>query len=270
MPKVLVTGASSGLGRAIAVALAQKGWEVFAGVRGKEDGPPFSGKGVIRPLVLDITDPKALSALPSQIGERLDALVNNAGIVRPGPLEILPLSALREQLEVNVVGQVAVTQAVLPALRERKGRIAFISSTSGLVTFPFLGAYAASKHALEAVGDAFRRELQPWSIDVSLIEPGPIRTPIWKKTRDFVEENKGVISPQSLSLYEKGIEIFESGTTQAEERAEDASVVVAAVLHALLSERPRTRYIVGPRSRWRTVLARFLPDRWLDRRLGGS
>ena len=268
MPSVLVTGASSGIGKAVAISLASEGWTVLAGVRKEADGEALrAAAGGIRPVLLDVTDPAEVARLPDAVGERLDALVNNAGVVLPGPLEILPPSALRHQLEVNVVGQVAVTQACLPALRAARGRIVFISSVSGLVVFPLLGAYAASKHAIEAVGDAFRRELAGWGLKVALIEPGPVKSRIWEKTRALAQGRMGEIPPESLSLYEEAIKGLQEGAAKAEEGAEDPQVVVDAVRHALTSPAPRTRYIVGPRSKWRTILARFLPDKWLDARL---
>lgn len=266
---MLVTGASSGIGEAIALDLAAAGWRVWAGVRRPEDGERLRAAAAanLEPVALDITDEGQVAAAAERVGGKLDALVNNAGVVVPGPLEALPLGALRRQLEVNVVAQVAVTQALLPALREAKGRIVFISSVSGLLAFPLLGAYAASKHALEAVGDALRRELAPWGIGVSLVEPGPVQSRVWEKTKAAARADVAAADPARLALYEGAIAGLEAGAARAAEGAEHPRVVVAAVRHALTSPHPRTRYLVGPRSKWRTLLARYLPDRWLDGRL---
>ncbi|MCH7493289.1 SDR family oxidoreductase [bacterium] len=271
MRSALVTGTSSGIGEAIALDLAAAGWRVWAGVRDPRDGERLrqAAGGNLEPLALDITDEGQVAAAAERVGGRLDALVNNAGIVVAGPLEALPLAALRRQLEVNVVAQVGVTQALLPALREARGRIVFISSVSGLLAFPLLGAYAASKHALEAVGDAWRRELAPWGIGVSLVEPGPVKSGIWEQTRASAQAAVAEVDEATLALYEGAIAGLEKGAAEAEEGAEEPRVVVDAVRHALTSPNPRTRYLVGPRAKWRTLLARYLPDRWLDRRLAG-
>src|SRR6476620_1492964 len=164
MPTVLVTGAGRGIGRATALRLAHAGWDVHAGVRRPEDGDALireaPGRGQIFPVQLDVTDPQQVAALATTLPERLDALVNNAGIVVGGPMEGVALDALRDQLEVNVVAQVAVAQAVLPALRRAQGRIVFVSSVSGRVATPMMGAYNASKYAIEAIADAMRLELR--------------------------------------------------------------------------------------------------------------
>src|SRR4051812_28820003 len=185
MPTVLVTGASRGIGRATALRLAASGWDVRAGVRSETDGALLAAEaGGITPVVLDVTDDDQVAALDAVLPERLDAVVNNAGVVIAAPVEGLALADLRHQLEVNVVGQVAVTQAVLPRLRASRGRVVFVSSVSGRVSAPFMGAYSASKYALEALADALRLELRPWGVAVSLIEPGAIDTDVWRNAQD--------------------------------------------------------------------------------------
>src|SRR3954471_419193 len=181
MPRtVLVTGASSGIGRATALELARRGATVLAGVRDPADGEAL-GPSVI-PLRLDVTDAGHVAAAGEEAARRgLDALVNNAGIAVTGPLEYLPLDELRRQLEVNAVAQLAVTQACLPALRASRGRIVNMSSISGRMALPLYGPYAASKYALEALSDSLRLELRGTGVDVVLIEPGAIRTPIWER-----------------------------------------------------------------------------------------
>jgi NAD(P)-dependent dehydrogenase (short-subunit alcohol dehydrogenase family) len=163
---VFVTGASTGIGRATALELARRGWAVLAGLR----RPAELGPG-ITPVELDVTSPAQVAALR---GRPLDALVNNAGIAVTGPLEYLPLEELREQLEVNTVGQLAVIQACLPALRAARGRIVNVSSVSGRIAFPTYGPYAASKFALEALSDSLRRELRGSGVDVVVVQPGGV------------------------------------------------------------------------------------------------
>ena len=177
MRTVLVTGASTGIGEACARHFASRGVRVLAGVRKAGDAPSGTEE-----LLLDVTDGDAIAAAASKV-DRLDGLVDNAGIVVACPLEFLPLEELRHQLEVNVVGQLAVTQAFLPAVRAARGRIVLIGSIAGRSALPFLGAYAMSKHALEAMADSLRVELAPDGIHVAIVEPGTIATPIWTKPR---------------------------------------------------------------------------------------
>ena len=174
MPSVLVTGAARGIGRATVLRLAGAGWDVVAGVRRAADGEALTATagaaGRITPLQLDVSDAGQVAALDGALPQRLDAVVNNAGVVVSGPIEAVPPAELRRQLDVNVVGQVAVTQAVLPRLRAARGRVVFVSSLSGRVSTPMTGAYSASKFALEAVADALRMELRPWGVRVVLVE----------------------------------------------------------------------------------------------------
>jgi NAD(P)-dependent dehydrogenase (short-subunit alcohol dehydrogenase family) len=163
MSTVLLTGAARGIGRATALRLAAQGWSVYAGVRSEAEALKREAlTGELVPVLLDVTDSDQLAALDAGLPERLDAVVNNAGIVVDGPIEALTLEDLRRQVEVNVVGQAAVTQAVLPRIRASRGRIVFVSSLSGRVATPFMGAYSASKLALEWLADSLRIELRPW------------------------------------------------------------------------------------------------------------
>ena len=174
---VLITGASRGIGRACALRLDRRGFDVIAGVRSEEAGRRLVAEASdrLRVIHLDVTDAAAVRAAADAAGDRLDALVNNAGIAVGGIVEMLSLDDLRRQLEVNVVAQVAVTQAMLPAVRTARGRIVFISSVSGRVSSPVLTPYTASKFALEAIADGLRVELRPWGIDIVLVEPGSDR-----------------------------------------------------------------------------------------------
>jgi NAD(P)-dependent dehydrogenase (short-subunit alcohol dehydrogenase family) len=257
MRAALVTGASSGIGAACAARLAATGWHVFAGVRHAGDAPAGTEE-----VLLDVTDARQIGAAAERIGQ-LDALVNNAGIAISMPLEFIPLDELRRQLEVNVVGQVAVTQALLPQLRRSRGRIVFVGSIAGRSALPFLGAYAASKHALEALADTLRVELRPFGIDVSLVEPGTIRTPIWEKSAELAGSLANGAQPQLGELYGERIAAF--GRVAAERGAKGGSVkaVVDAVENALTRERPRTRRLVGRDAKIRSGIER-LPDRLRD------
>jgi NAD(P)-dependent dehydrogenase (short-subunit alcohol dehydrogenase family) len=195
-PAALVTGASSRIGRATALRLEGAGWSVFAGVRDPAGDALLGatgGRGTLEPVLLDVTDQESIAATRTRIAERvgtqgLRGLVNNAGIGVGGVLEFVRLEDLRQILEVNLTGQVAVTQAMLPLLRSGTGRIVFTSSDNGRWAPPYMSPYAASKFALEAVGDALRVELCRSKISVSIIEPGSIRTSIWDKGLDGIDD----------------------------------------------------------------------------------
>lgn len=270
MKHILITGVSTGIGFDAARLLTERGFHVFGSVRREEDAATVSrllGSN-FTPLLFDVTDEAGIETAVSQVEEEvgnagLFGLVNNAGIATFGPLQHLPLNKLRQQLEVNVVGVVAVTQAFLPLLGADKsathpaGRIINISSVSGQIAYPFLGAYAASKHALEALSDAWRRELLLYGIDVILIEPGTVQTPIIGKSKAQFDDFVG-------TDYSR---LFKDLTQQLEQR-ETNNIPVAKISEiiysALTTPRPKTRYPV-PR-RWLTgwLLPRWLPDRWID------
>jgi NAD(P)-dependent dehydrogenase (short-subunit alcohol dehydrogenase family) len=255
---VVVTGASSGIGEACAVRLARDGWRVLAGVRRPGDAPDGTEE-----VLLDVTDAEQISAVADGLNE-LHGLVNNAGVAVAAPLEALPLDELRRQLEVNVLGQVAVTQALLPQLRRARGRIVFVGSIAGRSALPFLGAYAASKHALEAIADSLRVELAPWEIAVSVVEPATIRARIWSTAAATAEEIRARVPPETLALYRDRVDAFGRAAAAAGRRAEPAERVADAVEHALTAERPKTRYLVGRDAKLRAGIER-LPDRVRDR-----
>ncbi len=256
MPRtVLVTGASSGIGAACAERLAGTGWKVFAGVREQGAAPAGTTE-----LLLDVTDGAAIEAAAVAVGERLDGLVDNAGIAVAAPLEYLPLDELRRQLEVNVVGQLAVAQALLPALRAAKGRIVIVGSIAGTSALPFLGPYAISKFALEAMADSLRLELAPDGIHVAIIRPGTIATPIWTKPQPIADE----LPPEALERYGKRLDSMRSVAAARAAKAAPVESVVKAVEHALTAERPQTRYLVGRDAHLRAAVER-LPDRMRDR-----
>jgi NAD(P)-dependent dehydrogenase (short-subunit alcohol dehydrogenase family) len=243
----LVTGASSGIGRACAVRLSRNGWRVLAGVRREGDAPAGTEE-----LLLDVTDPPASLAV-----NRLDGLVNNAGIAVAGPLEFLDADELRRQLEVNVVGQLRMTQLALPGLREAGGRIVNVGSISGRSALPFLGAYAMSKFALEAMTDSLRIELRPWGIHVAIVEPGTIKTPMWTRERPDPP-------PEGLALYGERLAAFRSFALKRSEGGAPAEAVAETVEHALTAERPKARYLVGRDAKLRAGVER-LPNRLRDR-----
>ena len=254
MKTVLVTGASTGIGEACARAFAKRGARVLAGVRKPGDAP----KGT-EEVLLDVTDADAIASAAKRV-ERLDGLVDNAGIAVASPLEHLPLEELRRQLEVNVVGQLAVAQAFLPSLRAARGRIVIVGSIAGKSALPFLGAYAMSKHALEAMADSLRVELAPDGIHVALVEPGTIATPIWTKPQPIADE----LSSEGAERYGARIEAFRAVAARRSGKAAPPELVVRAIEHALMSDRPKTRYLVGRDAKIRATIER-LPDRLRDR-----
>lgn len=281
-PAVLVTGASKGIGEACTMRLVRDGFRVYAGVRRDEDGLALirqAGEGVV-PVVLDVTDAAQIEAaaalIADETGDRgLQALVNNAGVALAGPLEFLQIDELRRQLEINVVGQIAVTQACLPLLRRsiasgrsdhRAGRIVFMSSVAGRSALPFTGAYAASKFALEAAADALRVELKPFRLGVFLVEPGVIATPIWETSRMVAERNIESMPPQVQEYYGRAMDALRSRASRGM-KGLPPERVADVVAHALTSRRPRIRYIVGRDARARIWLQRLLPDALRDRLL---
>jgi NAD(P)-dependent dehydrogenase (short-subunit alcohol dehydrogenase family) len=278
MPVALVTGASTGIGRATTLRLASAGWTVLAGVRDPAAGErllaeaPAAGRVVA--LTLDVTDAeqvaRAAEAVDEHTGEagkpasgRLDALVNNAGIGVGGPLELVPLDELRRQFEVNVFGQVAVTQAMLPALRRAHGRIVFISSIGGRVAVAFTAPYAASKHAVEALGDALRVELHSSNVQVALIEMASVATPIWGKAQ--AEAERLSIPPELEGAYGPAMAGMEKAMGNAAQSGIPAERLAETIEGALTARRMKARYVVGREARGMLLAKRLLPDLVFDR-----
>lgn len=270
-PGVLVTGASSGIGRATATVLALAGWRVFAGVRdlnvGTELARSDASAGSIEAVRLDVTDEGSIAAAKDGIaerlgGDRLSGLVNNAGVGFGGPLEFVRLDDLREQLEVNVIGQVAVTQSMLPLLRGGRGRIVLISSDNGRWAPPFMGPYVASKFALEGIGDALRLELRRSGISVSIVEPGSIKTSIWDKGLNQLDDLD--LPPEAMSNYGDVAGVLRQGLEQGEKNAIPPERVAEAIQDALTAKRPRARYRVGRDAKAMIALRSVLPDRVFD------
>jgi len=268
---VVITGASSGIGAACALHLDKLGLRVFAGVRRQTDAEALKSKASSRlvAIALDVADSlsvsTAASAVAGAVGDAgLDGLVNNAGVVVTGPVEFLPLPELRRQLEINVVGQVAVTQAFLPLIRAARGRIVNMGSIAGRLATPFSSAYGASKFALEALTDALRLELAPWGISVSIIEPGAVATPIWEKGMKNGAAMLAAAPPEALVLYAEALEAFKRTSEHAAKNAIDPMDVARAVEHALTAAKPKTRYVVGRRARIGAAMALLVPDRMRD------
>jgi NAD(P)-dependent dehydrogenase (short-subunit alcohol dehydrogenase family) len=263
---VLVTGASSGIGEAAALHLRELGFDAVAAVRKDEDAERLAGRG-LRTLKIDVTDVDSIAAARDELGDGpLAGLVNNAGIAVAAPLEFLPLDQLRHQLEVNLIGQLAVTQRFLPALRAARGRIVNVSSIGGRVALPLVGAYHASKFALEAISDTLRRELLSQGVDVIVIEPGGVKTPIWRKGDELAAELTADMSPEGRRLYGNLIAAIRKQTTKiATETGIEPRVVAEAIGHALTAKRPRARYLVGRDAKVRAPAAAVLPDRLMDR-----
>jgi NAD(P)-dependent dehydrogenase (short-subunit alcohol dehydrogenase family) len=268
----LVTGASTGIGRATALRLDRAGHRVFASVRKPEDGESLAGAASERlePVELDVTDAKSIEAVSgkvdSSVGDAgLDGLINNAGTAIAGPIELLPVDDWRRQIEINLVGQVAVTRAFLPALRKARGRVVFVSSVGGRVALPFNSAYNASKFGIEAVGDSLRSELRPWGMAVVLVEPGSIATPIWDRGMERADALMDDAHPKALELYEKRLGTFRDLARKTAERGIEPDEVARVIETALTTERPKTRYLVGRDAKVRVRMRRLIPDRIWDR-----
>jgi NAD(P)-dependent dehydrogenase (short-subunit alcohol dehydrogenase family) len=263
---ILVTGASSGIGRGCALRFAEIGYHTFGGVRRAEDGAALAAEsgGKVKPVILDVASAESIAAAMSVIGGRpLAGLVNNAGISMVGPVELVPVETWRRQMEVNVIGLVAVTQACLPLLREGRGRIVNIGSVAGRGALPGTGAYDASKSAVAAVTDALRMELAPWRISVSLIEAGNVATPIWEKSLREAEEVALRAGPERAAAYVGLMKALREESSQAARKASPVAEIVRAVEHAMTAWRPRTRYLVG-KDAWLWAFLAWLPDRWRD------
>ncbi len=263
---VLVTGASTGIGEATVLHLRELGFSPIAAVRKDEDAERLEGQG-LRTTRIDVTDADQIAAARDALGdEPLAGLVNNAGIAVAAPLEFLPIERLRQQLEINLIGQAAVTQAFLPALRGGRGRIVNVSSIGGRVGLPLVGAYNASKFGLEGLSDSLRRELRPLGVDVILIEPGGVKTPIWNKAENLADEMLEDVPPEAERLYGRLIAAVRTGTQRiARETGIEPSEVAEAIGKALTSSRPRARYLVGNDAKQRAVMAKLLPARVMDR-----
>lgn len=267
MPSVLVTGAGRGIGKSIVEHLAGTGWDVIAGVRSESDAATVTALNPqrISSVILDVTDAGHIAELNESLPERLDAIVNNAGVVVTGPMETVTPDEWRRQLEINVIGQLAVTQAVLPRLRKSRGRVVFISSVNGRLSMSLIGAYSASKFALEAAADALRMELRPWHIGVAIVEPAQTDTDIWRTADDMVEQTTAALTPGQLDLYARHIAGMKKMIPVSQKLAVPARKVSAVVEEALTARRPHARYVVGAGPKLQVALMTNLPAWVRDR-----
>lgn len=268
---VVVTGASTGIGRAAALLLDREGWTVFAGVRKPEDGELVKAAASERlePVILDVTDQGTIDAAAARVraatGGRLAGLVNNAGITVQGPVEALPLDDYRRQLEVNVIGQIAVSQALLAMIRATRGRVVFISSIGGRGGLPYLSPYNASKAAIGAVADSLRQEMKQFGVEVSYVEPGAIATEIWDKALDGAPALREAIGPEMNELYGPKLDRLAGLAEKTGAGGLPPDAVAKVILHALTASRPKARYVVGGEAKAQAAIRTFLPKRVLDR-----
>jgi len=269
---VVITGASTGIGRAAAEQLDSLGWRVFAGVRSEDAAAQIRAAGSERltPLRLDVTDAAAIGAAVAEVteglaGRGLDGLVNNAGVGIGGPVELVPAEGLRRALEVNLVGPVEMIRAFLPLLRVARGRIVNVTSIGGRVATAFFGPYNASKFGLEAIGDSLRQELRPWGIEVIAVEPGSTDTQIWDSGITASEDFLSQAAEERTRLYERQLDAMREAAKKGAERSRPPETVAKVIAKALTKRRPRTRYVVGPDAHGQLLLSRLLPDRVFDR-----
>ncbi len=267
MPTVLVTGAARGIGKAIVEHLASTGWDVIAGVRSQQDANAITKVDPQRvsAVILDITDAEHIAKLADALPARLDAVVNNAGVAVGGPVETVTPEEWRHVFDVNVIGQFAVTRAVLPKLRESRGRALFISSVNGRIATPMLGPYSASKFALEAACDALRVEIRGWGVSVVLIEPAQTDTDMWRTAGDMVEQFEADMSAEARDLYARHIAGMKKFVPRARRMASPTTKVVAVVEEALTARRPRARYVVALLPKIQIALVTNMPAALRDR-----
>lgn len=269
----LISGCSTGIGRATALRLDGNGWTVYAGVRKPDDAEDLAAAGSdrLRPLLLDVTDPGSIDACRERIGKEaprgLHALVNNAGVAYTGPVEFIPLADFRAQLEVNLIGHIAMLQAMIPALRLTSGRVINVTSIGGVVATPFFSPYNISKFGLEAVSDCLRTELRPWGIDTIAIEPGSIATEIWSRGAEQFERTRERMSPDALPLYRRALEAMSQAGVETGARGMPADHAAAVIERAIEARRPRARYRIGRDAHAMATASRMLPDRLFDRLL---
>jgi NAD(P)-dependent dehydrogenase (short-subunit alcohol dehydrogenase family) len=268
---VVVTGSSTGIGRACALELDRRGFAVFAGVRKEADAEALraAGSDRLRPLILDVTEADQIAAAARLLAKEspggLAGLVNNAGVGVGGPLELIAIDDFRRQIEVNLIGQIAVTQAFLPALRRAPGRVVFLSSIGGLNANPYMSPYHASKFGIEAVGDSLRQEMRQFGVEVSLVEPGSVATPIWAKGKESADAIQDRLTPEDERLYGDKVARMGKVLEKVGARGVPPEKVADVVARALTDKRPKTRYLVGGDARMTLLMRRVLPDRIRDR-----
>ncbi len=268
---ILITGASQGIGKACALYLDNLGFQIFAGVRTKKDANILkkSASKNLMPVFIDITNANSIKSAVDIInktvkGQGLMGLINNAGVNISGPMEFLPITEIKKQFDINIIGHIKVIQAFLPLLRKVKGRIINIGSIAGQMAAPFIGPYAASKFAMEAITDSLRMELRPWGISVSIIEPGSVATSMWKKTSFVADGITRHLSNEALSYYGSALESAARTREILGTKGILPEIVAKAVEHALISKKPKTRYFVGRDAKFLSIIKKFIPDRISD------
>jgi NAD(P)-dependent dehydrogenase (short-subunit alcohol dehydrogenase family) len=267
----VITGASTGIGRATALHLARHGWQVFAGVRKERDAESlrFESVALLRPLIIDVTDGASIERAAEEVravlaGQGLDGLVNNAGVGVAVPVEYVRLDVLRANFEVNVFGQIAVTQAFLPLVRAARGRVVNIGSVGDRLTMPFGGILCSSKSAFASLSDALRLEMHAFGVRVVLVEPASINTPAVEKTLGDMERTIAGLPAEGPSRYGAMLRAFAERAHRREKAGTSPEVVARTVERALTDARPHARYLVGKDSTVLALLARFMPTRMLD------
>ncbi len=273
-PLAVVTGTSTGIGAATARELARRGFHVLAGVRRGQDADAIRWPG-IEPVIVDVTNPDHVAALAARVhedpqGRALRALVNNAAIQANVPIEAFAIDEWRRMFEVNLFGQVAVTQALLPALIDSSGRVVNISSVGGKVAMATYGPYAATKFAIEAVSDALRRELAPHGVGVVVVEPGAVRTEMLGRAIATAKETMSAMTPEQSTRYGALVQAVNAQAVSSTESGLPADAAATVIAKAVTARRPRTRYTVGRDAAMITRLVRVLPDRALDRVLAAA
>lgn len=271
MKTVVITGASTGIGRSTAEHLAKAGWQVFAGIRKEKDGAALiAADDRIKPILLDVTNAEHVDAAVETVraalaGQKLGGLVNNAGIANMGPLAIQPLDQFQAHFEVNVFGLLRATQAFAPllgmdeSLSGKSGRIVNITSVGGRLASPFLGAYTATKHAVESMTDSLRRELVIFGIDAIAVGPGAVKTPIWDKA-----EQSNSANPYSNSPWSEPIEKFSETMLEGGRTGLDPEVIARTIEAALTEAKPKARYAPVPNKLTNFTLPMLLPKRTVD------
>jgi NAD(P)-dependent dehydrogenase (short-subunit alcohol dehydrogenase family) len=264
---VVITGTSTGIGRAAVERMAADGWVVYAGVRKDADADALRATiaGDVRPVMLDVTSADQLSTLVQQLNEELgprglDGLVNNAGVADGGPIEGLSDQDWRQHFDVNFFGVVNVTREFLPLLRLAKGRVVNVASVGGRIAAPMMGPYSAAKHAIEAFSESLRFEVEGFGIGVACVEPGGVKTPIWDKAGEQLDGMKEKFSADILQRYSRHLDMMFGFVADGAKNGVEPSKVADAIFDALTSNRPKHRYLVGPDAKMVGVISR-LPDR---------
>ena len=270
---VVITGTSTGIGRACAERMAAAGWTVYAGVRKDADADDVqrSITGDVRPVIIDVTNGDHITALVARLRDDLganglDGLVNNAGVAEGGPIEAVTESDWRWHFDVNVFGVVNLTRECLPLLLASRGRVVNVASIAGRISAPMMAPYAAGKHAVEAISEALRFEVEDLGMHVSCVEPGEIESAIWSKADEQLSRIEGTLSPDVKARYARHLDMLYGFVADGAKRGIPASKVANAVHHALTASRPKHRYLVGPDAKMVGVVSR-LPDRMRQRML---